>query len=845
MTLNNFSNKAERGVAEYYAGTMQPLGVHSSTSDFSYDTTSNIVPKHRRATTYFDYITYCNKSASTGFNIYIDNGIKQSVVNIKLLGSLTTHEFSGDWHLVSTDNGIRYFFPVVDTSGAAKISGVQYGEINIASSAVITESYNLYRSMTSSIATTPLRCAFVDVGSEVYMANRLAGNIGVCNVYFGGVENEVTQPVMNPVLLAGDGKELFTDYLWGISSFDSDKNFIFAQGASGSYGFSIEGDNDDYSAIFLKPAQKALLDTDDDDFIVDVFQIYADSSTIYELPIEDYNISRSPVTDGDETPLWHDNQDGIAFTDIADEYVSLLKGSISSWSTFSPLSYYAWFDLDATRAYYNYFDSSDQYYKTLSMIDGYGSAYEGIRQKDFDSDYAPVMIPVQNQKDYFITYYGVDSGVQYFYRTKTIPNIIENDKGIFYPQFLGEEEGSITLGESNYLRYERIGNIVHVFGVVQVASSTGVGALKMTNLPYPISNEFTDVDFTLDQAFPKLTPIKQAGSDYYTLYFCTSQSDQTLTSVATAVALTPRWVFNFRYMLSIGEQIYTPPVTISLTANNIVTGSAETGVPSISSTSSLTANNITTASPVLSSPTFGIVPTLITSNLVLHYNFEDSSSYSGSGTTINDLSTSSYSATALNGVLFNGTTPKSFDFDGVDDRLELQASVPNIRPNTTAFSANGFSISAWVQFDKYGFQGVFCTDGANYAARYYGSALFMNGSGYLGLEIGDGVGAGSQYRRTRISTFKPTLGQWYYVTANFDSLNAFNWNIYVDGSIVSMNSPSGSASSIGYSSTERAAVGVRRTNYLDGEVAMVHVYDRKLTSSEILQNYNATNSNFP
>jgi len=248
---------------------------------------------------------------------------------------------------------------------------------------------------------------------------------------------------------------------------------------------------------------------------------------------------------------------------------------------------------------------------------------------------------------------------------------------------------------------------------------------------------------------------------------------------------------------------------------------------------------------VLSKGVVTQVPTLITSNLVLHYNFEDPSSYSGSGTTINDLSTSSYSATALNGVLFNSTTPKSFDFDGVDDILELQASVPNIRPNTTAFNANGFSISAWVQFDKYGFQGVFCTDGANYLPNYYGSELFMNGSGYLGMAINNGGVAGSSSRRTRISTFQPTLGQWYYATANFDNINPLNWNIYVNGSIVSMNSPSGSASSIGYSSTERAAVGTRRQNELDGEVAMVHVYDRKLTSSEILQNYNATKSNFP
>jgi len=549
MTLNNFNNKAERGVAEYYAGTMQPLGVHSSTSDFSYDATSNIVPKHRRATTYFDYIAYCNKSAATGFNIHITNGIKQSVVNIKLLASLTTHEFAGDWHLVSTDNGIRYFFTILNTSGSGYVSGIQYGEIEISSTGSITELYNLYRGMTSTASSTNDKCAFIDVGDDVYLLKNEAGFVGLYNAYFAGVEDEVTQPTLKGALLRGEGGETLNENLWGISSFDSSKNFIIAQGASGSYGFSIDGSTEDYSRVFVKPSQKQLLDSDEDDFYSLPCTLLATGLDVFSMPIAEYNIFRSPVTDGDETPLWHTESDGLAFTDTGDEYVSLLKGSLSSWATSSPLSYYAWFDTDGTRAYYNYFDSSDQYYKTLSMIDGYSSAYKGIRQKDFDSDYAPVMIPVQNQKDYFITYYGVDSGVQYFYQTKTIPNIIENDKGIFYPQFLGEEEGTVVLdGEVNYLRYERIGNIVHVFGVVEVTSSTGVGALKMNNLPYPISNEFTDVDFTLDQAYPKLTPIKKSGSDYYTLYFCVSQSDQTLTSVATAVSLSARWVFNFRYM---------------------------------------------------------------------------------------------------------------------------------------------------------------------------------------------------------------------------------------------------------------------------------------------------------
>lgn len=549
MTLNNFNNKAERGVAEYYAGTMQPIAQHLTASDFSFDVSSTVVPKHRRATTYFDYIVYCNKTSDSGFNIYIDNGIKQSVVNIKLDAALVSsfHKFSGDWHLTSTDNGVRYFFPVEEAPLGNSKTKVVYGEIEISSDGAITELYNLYRTV-GVIGTGSYPCAFVDVGSEVYLIRKDFSYITVSNVYFRGVEDQSPQPNMEFVAFAGQSGQWFTNYLWGVSSFDSEKNFVFASGESGSYGFSIEGSNDDYTVLFIKPATKALLDSDEDDFITGAYEAYSLTPAAYSLPINDYEIGRSPATDGDETPLWYTEGNGLAFTDTADEYVSLLKGSISSWSTSSPLSYYAWFELDGTRAYYNYFDSSDQYYKTLSMIDGYVAAYKGIRQKDFDSDYAPVMIPVQNQKDYFITYYGVDSGVQYFYRTKTIPNIIENDKGIFYPQFLGDEEGSITLGESNYLRYERIGNIVHVFGVVEVASSTGVGALKMNNLPYPISNEFTDVDFTLDQAFPKLTPIKKSGSDYYTLYFCASQSDQTLTSVATAVALTPRWVFNFRYM---------------------------------------------------------------------------------------------------------------------------------------------------------------------------------------------------------------------------------------------------------------------------------------------------------
>lgn len=548
MRADNFNNKAERGVAEYYAGTMQPLGVHSSILDYSYSTSVPVVPKHRRAAYYSDYLAYCNKASATGMNLHLTNGVKSSVVNIKLNGSLTTHEFSGDWHLVSTDTGIRYFLPVYNTSGSTRITEVQYGEIEISSSGAITEIYSLYRSMTSVAQSFPYKCAFVDAGEDVYMVSHHSSfSVGVYNVYFGGVEFESVQPTMEFVSLMGTGGSVFVNTVWGISSFDTSKNFVFVNGSAGSYGFSIDGATDDYSTIFIKPAAKALLDFDEDDFLIDAYEVFSLSATTYNLSL-DYRINRSPVTDGDETPLWHTRNEGLAFSDTADEYVSLLKGSLSNWTTASPLSYYAWFATEETRAYYPYFDSSDAYYKTLSMIDGTAVTYKGIRQKDFESGYAPVMIPIEGDSTHFITYYGIENGAQYFYRTMAIPNLIENDKGLFYPTFVGEEEGSIVLdGENSALRYERIGNIVHIFGVVSPTSSTAVGALKLTNLPYPISNEFFDTDFTLDQAGIKLTPIKLAGSNYYTLYFCNSQPDHTLTSAATAMTL-GRWAFNFRYM---------------------------------------------------------------------------------------------------------------------------------------------------------------------------------------------------------------------------------------------------------------------------------------------------------
>ena len=66
-----------------------------------------------------------------------------------------------------------------------------------------------------------------------------------------------------------------------------------------------------------------------------------------------------------------------------------------------------------------------------------------------------------------------------------------------------------------------------------------------------------------------------------------------------------------------------------------------------------------------------VINSHITSGLLLHLDAGNSSSYSGSGNTWNDLSSSGNNGT-INGATFNSTN-KSFDFDGTNDYVGLSA----------------------------------------------------------------------------------------------------------------------------------------------------------------------------
>ena len=108
----------------------------------------------------------------------------------------------------------------------------------------------------------------------------------------------------------------------------------------------------------------------------------------------------------------------------------------------------------------------------------------------------------------------------------------------------------------------------------------------------------------------------------------------------------------------------------------------------------------------------------------------------------------------------------------------------------------------------------------------------------------DGTGTGSHDRSTALSAVVTVNNnQWYHVAFNFVNSNKSSYLIYVDGVVQSMTT-SGTGGSVGYSSSEQAAIGACRNSDLDGQIARVLCYNRTLSAAEILQDYNAVKSRF-
>jgi hypothetical protein len=218
-------------------------------------------------------------------------------------------------------------------------------------------------------------------------------------------------------------------------------------------------------------------------------------------------------------------------------------------------------------------------------------------------------------------------------------------------------------------------------------------------------------------------------------------------------------------------------------------------------------------------------PDVVTNGLRLMVDSGFLPSYCGSGTTWTDLSYSGFNATLINS--------PSYVLSGKSSYLNFSSSSSNYATFSDLGNLSNFSCEVWTKQNSLpalnSFPAFITNPGPlgsyiNYAIGYtfapwdgkiYGG--FFNGSWQLPS-----------------SGFTPTTDQWYHYAVTYDGSKVV---FYVDGKYYS----SGSTSTAALSSGAGGNLMKRwdDTNYIDGFLLNAKVYNRALSSNEILQNYNA------
>jgi hypothetical protein len=222
---------------------------------------------------------------------------------------------------------------------------------------------------------------------------------------------------------------------------------------------------------------------------------------------------------------------------------------------------------------------------------------------------------------------------------------------------------------------------------------------------------------------------------------------------------------------------------------------------------------------------------IVTSSLIYAIDAGNLVSYPKSGTTIYPL-TGSNTDTLTNGVGFSPIDGGIWTFDGVDDYIDL---------STDPWPANAFtndSVSIWFKFSNYGVI-LGQNAGVPFSLGGYVPAIYIDTSFYLRTSMFWGGSTGNQ----SVSPSPLSINTWYNVTLTNGSNTQ---KTYLNGELIATLSKTQASYAGAYYYTLGAGVwdswggSTGNVGYLQGQIANLYYYDKELTASEVLQNYNAT-----
>jgi hypothetical protein len=215
---------------------------------------------------------------------------------------------------------------------------------------------------------------------------------------------------------------------------------------------------------------------------------------------------------------------------------------------------------------------------------------------------------------------------------------------------------------------------------------------------------------------------------------------------------------------------------------------------------------------------------IVTNGLVLNVDAGFTPSYPSTGTTWYDVSSSGNNGTLTNGPTFNSGDGGSIVFDGVDDYVNCGTD------SSLNFGTGSATIGVW--FKSTDQNGALCTkrESSGFQLYIFGSKLYADGAG-----TPTGV-----YSVNNVNT-----NTWKYGVVVYDRSGGLI-RLFVNGIADNTTALGGTT----LTDTGSCMIGVARlsgrpnSDFFQGNISYVQIYNRALSAAEVSQNYNAQKGRF-
>lgn len=228
-------------------------------------------------------------------------------------------------------------------------------------------------------------------------------------------------------------------------------------------------------------------------------------------------------------------------------------------------------------------------------------------------------------------------------------------------------------------------------------------------------------------------------------------------------------------------------------------------------------------------------PKIVTDGLVFNMDFANVKCYPGTGTTCNDLSGNNFIGElgvvgSFVPVYNSSGNNKFFSFNGITNYRLIRI------PNSTLLNTQTPSVEVWIKTNATNQNGFWFEKGT-VNSQY---SLFQEGTSIQWRQI---FSTGQSTFTTSASTAGLNTTSWFQFVGTFSSGNR---RLYVNGALKNSDTQTGTINTNagGMSIGVYGGYNGSRGYYYNGDIAVVKVYNRQLTDSEVLQNFNALKGRF-